>query len=110
MYSINDKKLIVTCPTNEHAYLLMDIAEHLNCSIQKYYWISKMDENYIEEIEPKICDAFTCEVFINGLENDLISVMNIYNQKKENLDKLPVSPKLSEQEIHELANKMIKNL
>ena len=51
MYSINDGKLIVTCPTTEHAYLLMDIAEHLNCSIQKYYWISKMDENYFFRLQ-----------------------------------------------------------
>lgn len=108
--SMKNGEMIVLVPSTEHAYMLMNIAEHLNCIIQKYYWVSKFDTEYIEYIEPKIYDAFNCEIVLKGNNDDLGGVYEVYQTKKELLNNLPKEPKMTEVEIKELAEQMLNEI
>lgn len=104
MIEILDGMLRGQVESTNLAYLLMDIAEHQNCVIQKYYWISKFDNNVQEEIEPKILGAFDCVVYIKGKKEDLECVKEIYDRKEEMYKQLPSGRiPLTEQELKDIS-------
>lgn len=93
------------------AYLLMDIGEKLNCTVQKYFWVSKFDDSVIEEIEPKIFDVFDCIVYLKGKQKDLNAVKEVYERKADLYAQLPPTYfPLIEQEIHNLSYRFFSRL
>ena len=93
------------------ANLLMDIAEHMDCVIQKYYWRSRFDEEVIEEICPKIDDAFYCIVILGGDMNNLGGAYDVFKQKYllyKQIYRLNIP--LTQTEIEEYAVKMLQKL
>ena len=93
------------------AYLLMDIGEHLNCTVQKYFWVSKYDDSVIEEIEPKIIDAYDCVVYLKGKQKDLNGVKEVYERKADLYEQLsPINFPLTEPEIHDLSYRFFASL
>ena len=90
----------------EKYYLLMSILQDLGCEIQRYYWRSKLDETYIELIEPKIYDVFDFILDVNGFERQFKQALEIYKEKVKILDKLPkLHEPMTEEEINNIAIK-----
>ena len=105
-FTTNSMTLCV--PTMNHALLLMDIAEHLNCTIQKYFWSSKYDREIVEEVEPKIPSAYNTVVEIHGALENLNGALEVFRMKRENLNGLSdVTVQMSEDEIKDCATKML---
>lgn len=105
---VRPNEIQVICPTTELAYLLMDIAEHQNCVIQRYWWRSKLDLTVEEEIQPKIFDAYFTIVVLRGDTQDLFSTLAVYTQKKPVYEKLPsLYTPLTESEIKQIAHQII---
>ena len=93
------------------ASLFMDIAEHMNCIVQKYYWRSRFDEETIEEICPKIDDAFYCIVVLKGDMDNLGGAYDVFKQKYPLYKQLyERSIPLTTTEIKEYADKLIHSL
>jgi len=102
-----NNEITISVPSTEHAYLLMNIAEHMNCVIQRYYWRSKYDFSYIEWIEPKI-DAFNVVVTLRGDNNNLSGIYEVYEQKRKLIDELPKTVTMTEDEIKRYSCKMLQ--
>ena len=55
----------------EKSKYLMALCQDNNVTIDKFYWRSIIDSNYLELIEPKVVDAFYMHVDIHGKEEDV---------------------------------------
>lgn len=104
---LTSNEITIVVPSIEHAYMVMNIAEHMNCIIQKYYWRSKFDKEYIVEIEPKI-DAFDVVIILRGDITSLGGVHDIYMNKKDMLDKLPKNTAMSEKDIQRYSFELLR--
>ena len=62
--------------------LFMKIAEENNCTIQKYYWVSKLDNNIIEYLKPKIFDVYTFHCDIHGTYENVKRTIQQYKQQQ----------------------------
>lgn len=84
---------------------LMKMFQDKGITIQKYYWISKLDNTHIELFDPKIFDIFDFQLDVIGDEKTILDVLSEYKKiEKEykHLDKCLYSP-LTEQEIKTVA-------
>lgn len=90
----------------EKYYLLMKILQDLGCEIQKYYWRSKLDETYIDYIEPKIIDVFDFILDVNGTENQFKQALEMYKEQVKLRNGLPLLHEpMTEEEINDIAVK-----
>ena len=96
---------IINVPTTEHAYMLMLLAECQLCAVQKYYWVSKFDPEYIEYLEPKVYDAFTCTVVLQGEEQNIKDCMDAYNNSTWRLDGIRNETYMTEEDIKKTADR-----
>ena len=103
--------VIFQTENNEQAYLFMMIAEHMNLTVKKYYWMSKFDSTVIEEIEPKIYDAYYTIIEVEGYYENINGTIDVFEQKMEQRKGLPTleSP-LTEEEIKDWAIKAINHI
>lgn len=88
-------------------YKLMDMMKEF--ILQRYYWRSKIDSSIIEYIEPKIFDAYIFCVDFYGNADDMMPIVQKFNEDKEYLETLEKSlyNPLTQDEIKKLALKII---
>ena len=93
--------------TNAKYFILNNMQEF---TLQRMYYRSKTDYNYIEYIEPKIFDAFICCMDFIGdpiaMKNKIFEIKNKF-ETMEHLEKCAYTP-MEETEIKKLASLMIK--
>lgn len=94
----------------EKSKYLMALAIDNGLELNKYYWRSIFDENYIELFQPNIIDAFTMVIDINGDPNVVNYVLEEYSKVKDSLEKLQYIGKLTEDEIKYYAQKCLENM
>lgn len=94
----------------EKSKYLMALCQDNNVVIQKYYWRSIFDENYIEYFEPMIIDAYTMCIDISGRKEDILFVLEEYNKVKDDLEKLNIIEPYTEEEIKTIADKAFQHM
>ena len=68
--------------------LFMKLAEENNCTIQKYYWVSNIDNTIIEYFKPKIFDVYTFHCDIYGKKQDIQRTLQQYKYQQDIVRKL----------------------
>lgn len=63
--------------------LFMKLTEENNCTIQKYYWVSNIDNTIIEYLKPKIFDVYTFHCDIYGENKDIQNTLQQYKQQHD---------------------------
>ena len=94
----------------EKSKYLMALCQDNNVIIDKFYWRSKIDSDYLELIEPKVVDAFYMHVDIHGKEEDVKTVLEQYNKVRKMLEEITVVTPLTENEIQDLAQKIVNQI
>lgn len=103
--------LNVVMENNPEKYkLLMYILQDLGCIIQRYYWRSKLDETYIEYLEPKIYDVFDFTLDCIGTSNQFNEAIKIYNERVKLRENLFIVSPLSQEEIKNYSMKVLNSL
>ena len=88
--------------------LMLKLAQKNGCRIQKYFWVSKLDAEYIEYVEPKVYDVFDMEIILIGELEQIERVVWEYKHQVETicfLEKCVPQECLTEQEIKQIALK-----
>jgi len=94
----------------EKSKYLMALCQDNNVTIHKFYWRSVLDPEYLELFEPKIVDAFTMCIDIEGNPEDVEFVLKEYNKIRKDLETITFIEPLSEDEIKEIADKALQNM
>lgn len=94
----------------EKSKYLMALAVDNDVKIIKYYWRSIFDDNYIEYFEPKIVDAFTMYIDLEGNLDTINYIFEEYNKVKDDLEKLNIVEPFTEEEIKTIADKAFEHM
>lgn len=94
----------------EKSKYLMALCQDNNVTIEKFYWRSVFDPEYIELFIPKIVDAFTMCIDISGSLEDVKFVLEQYNKVRKDLETITVIEHFTEDEIKEIADKALQNM
>ncbi len=63
----------------ERQHALLRIIQE-NATIHHYYWVSLLDETYIEYLRPKVFDVFKMVIVATGTYEQLKTVISLFNE------------------------------